>query len=186
MLRDTGRQAPKLRRHSPPSPEFARELSQSHSCGGSGLWTLECQSSSSRNLNSESPTQLAGVSWCKIHVCDCARFLKCKKAAAEFTTVLNSSRQLNLSVMRYSNSVHQALGLLVITTILKCNCAVTQHAPLKDAVSFHDSDSRYGRDFRIEQASLSQSFRFADYNTTDTELLFSEDTIRQAQVAAIV
>jgi hypothetical protein len=86
--------------------------------------------------------------------------------------------------MRYS--VHQALGLLVITTILKCNClAVTQQAPL-DAVSFHDSDSRYGKDFRIVQASLSQSFRFADYNTTDTELLFSEETIRQAQVDAIV
>jgi hypothetical protein len=87
--------------------------------------------------------------------------------------------------MRYS--VHQVLGLLVITTILKCNClAVAQQAPMTDAASFHDSDSRYGKDFRIVGASLSQSFRFADYNTTDTELLFSEETVRQVQVAAIV
>jgi hypothetical protein len=87
--------------------------------------------------------------------------------------------------MRYS--VHQVLGLLVITTILKCNClTVAQQVPMTDAASFHDSDSRYGKDFRIVQASLSQSFRFADYNTTDTELFFSEKTARQVQVAAIV
>ena len=87
--------------------------------------------------------------------------------------------------MRYS--VHQVLGLLVITTILKCNClTVAQQAPITDAASFHDSDSRYGKDFRIVQASLSESFRFADYNTTDTELFFSQETIRQAQVAVVL
>jgi hypothetical protein len=90
-----------------------------------------------------------------------------------------------MGVMRYS--VQQALGLLVITTILKCNClAVAQQAPLTDVGSIHLSDSRYGKDFKIMEASLPQSFRFADYNTTDTELFFSKETFRQAPIAAIV
>jgi hypothetical protein len=94
-------------------------------------------------------------------------------------------RQLKRSVMW--SSVHQALGLLVVITILKCNGrSVAQHSPSTDFASFLDSDSRYGKDFRIVQARLSESFRFADYNTTDTELFFSQETIRQAQVAVVL
>ena len=113
-------------------------------------------------------------------------FLLCKKAAAEITNRnCIVPRQLKRSDMW--SSVHQSLGLLVVITILKCNGrSVAQHSPSTDFASFLDSDSRYGKDFRIVEASLSQSFRFADYNTTDTELLFSEETVRQVQVAAIV
>ncbi len=115
-----------------------------------------------------------------------AVFLLCKKAAAEITNRnCIVPRQLKRSDMW--SSLHQALGLLVVITILKCNGrSVAQHSPSTDFASFLDSDSQYGKDFRIVQASLTQSFRFADYNTTDTEMFFNQETNRQAQVALVL
>jgi hypothetical protein len=87
--------------------------------------------------------------------------------------------------MRYS--AHHALVLLVFTAMLMSNCHCdAQHESWTNAASLQAAGSLYGKDFIIAQASLSQSFQFADYKTTDTELLFSAETSRQAQVAALV
>jgi hypothetical protein len=112
---------------------------------------------------------------------NCARELPPQNTTDPFRFASCQSKQ---PVMRYPVLV--ALGLLVVTTVFMSNVlGDVQHSSWTDAASFQGSESRYGKDFAIVQMSLSRSFQFADYNTTDTEMLFSAETNRQTRVAVI-
>jgi hypothetical protein len=79
---------------------------------------------------------------------------------------------------------HTALALLVITVI---STPLGTHAEsVEPSMWLHAKsqfalppDPPFGSDFVILNATFSQSFRFVDFNTTDTEFLLNPETNRQ-------
>ena len=79
---------------------------------------------------------------------------------------------------------HTALALLVITVI---SMPLGMHASsVEPSLWLHAKsqfalphDPPFGSDFVILNATVSHSFRFEDFNTTDTEFLLNPETNRQ-------
>jgi hypothetical protein len=123
----------------------------------------------------------------RLQLCACARWTRVlgrtvpSLARASLTSCILETRLLLFvqTAMRFSMN-HALIALVIAAVFIPENRGAGIHSQWLDVLPDFAFNSPIDEDIAILNASMSHSFRFIDLNTTDTELLFSIESNRQA------